>query len=135
MAERIAIREAVQLPQITQRQVFRLLKAYQAGCPAALVSSRRGKPSNRSYPATLRSEVLALITATYADFDPTLNCEKLAERHGIALGVETIRRWMIPASLWQDRKQRLECVHQPRDRRGVIAESSRNPTLSRFEER
>ena len=97
VAERITVREAAQLLRITRRQVFRLLKAYHAGGPAALVSSRRGKPSNRSYPAALRTEVLALITANYADFGPTLACEKLAERHGIALGVETIRRWMIAA--------------------------------------
>jgi hypothetical protein len=68
VAERITVREAAQLLRITRRQVFRLLKAYHAGGPAALVSSRRGKPSNRSYPAALRSEVLALITANYADF-------------------------------------------------------------------
>jgi hypothetical protein len=55
MAERIAINEAAQLLRITWRQVFRLLEAYHADGPAALVSSRRGKPSNRSYPAALLS--------------------------------------------------------------------------------
>ncbi|MEZ0171663.1 ISNCY family transposase [Microvirga sp. TS319] len=115
VAERITVREAAQLLPIPQRQVFRWLKADHAGGPAALVSSRRGKPSNRSYPAALRSEVLALITATDADFGPTLACEKLAGRHGIALGVETIRRWMIAAGLWQDR-------HQPRYRRDCVGE-------------
>jgi hypothetical protein len=122
VAERMTVREAAQLLRITRRQVFRLLKAYQTGGPAALVSRRRGRPSNRSYPAVLRSEVLALITATYADFGPTLACEKLAERHGIALGVETIRRWMIAAGLWQDRQQRLKRVHQPRYRRDCVGE-------------
>jgi hypothetical protein len=122
MAERITVNEAAQLLRITRRQVFRILKAYRAGGPAALVSSRRGKPSNRSYPATLRTEVLALITANYADFGPTLACEKLAERHGIHLGVETIRRWMLAAGLWQDRQQRLKPVHQPRYRRDCIGE-------------
>ena len=72
VAERITVREAAQLLRITRRQVFRLLKAYQTDGPTALVSRRRGKPSNRSYPAALRSEVLALITANYADFGPTL---------------------------------------------------------------
>ncbi|WP_460665752.1 ISNCY family transposase, partial [Kribbella swartbergensis] len=122
VAERITVREAAQLLRITRRQVFRLLKAYHAGGPAALVSSRRGKPSNRSYPAALRSEVLALITANYADFGPTLACEKLAERHGITLGVETIRRWMVAAGLWQERRQKLQRVHQPRYRRDCVGE-------------
>ena len=122
VAERITVREAAQLLRITRRQVFRLLKAYQTGGPTALVSRRRGKPSNRSYPAALRTEVLALITANYADFGPTLACEKLAERHGIDLGVETIRRWMIAAGLWQERRQKLKGVHQPRYRRDCVGE-------------
>jgi Winged helix-turn helix len=122
MAERITVNEAAQLLRITRRQVFRILKAYHAGGPAALVSSRRGKPSNRSYPAALRTEVLALITANYADFGPTLACEKLCERHGIHLGVETIRRWMLAEGLWQERKQRLKPVHQPRCRRDCVGE-------------
>src|SRR5215211_6508987 len=122
MAERITVREAAQLLRITRRQVFRLLKVYHAGGPAALVSSRRGKPSNRSYPATLRTEVLALITANYADFGPTLACEKLAERHGIHLGVETVRQWMRADGLWRDRRQRLKPVHQPRYRRDCVGE-------------
>ena len=122
MAERITVNEAAQLLRITRRQVFRILKAYHAGGPAALVSSRRGKPSNRSYPAALRTEVLALITANYADFGPTLACEKLSERHGLHLGIETIRRWMLAEGLWQDRKQRLKPVHQPRCRRDCVGE-------------
>ena len=56
VAERITVREAAQLLRITRRQLFRLLKAYQTDGPTALVSRRRGKPSNRSYPAALRTE-------------------------------------------------------------------------------
>jgi hypothetical protein len=102
------------LLQVMRRQVFRPLKAYHAGDPAALVSSQRGKSSNRSYLAGQRSEVLALITATYADFGPMLACEMPAERHGIDLGVKTIRCWMIAAGLWQDLRQKRKAVHQPR---------------------
>jgi predicted DNA-binding protein (UPF0251 family) len=40
VAERITVREAAELLPITQRQVFRWLKASHAGGPAALVSSR-----------------------------------------------------------------------------------------------
>lgn len=122
VAERITVREAAQLMRITRRQVFRLLKAYHARGPAAVVSTRRGKPSNRSYPAVLRTAALALIKATYPDFGPTLACEKLSERHGIHLGVETVRRWMLADGIWQDRKQRLKPVHQPRYRRDCIGE-------------
>ncbi len=121
-AERITVREASQLLRVTRRQVFRLLKAYRDQGPAALISKKRGKPSNRSYPPVLRSEALALIKANYADFGPTLAAEKLSERHGLHLGVETVRRWMIADGIWQDRRQRLKPVHQPRYRRECVGE-------------
>jgi len=119
-AERITASEAAQLMRLTRRQVFRLAKAYRERGPVALVSTRRGKPSNRSYPAALRTEALALIKANYPDFGPTLACEKLAERHGIHLGVETVRQWMLADGVWRDRRQRLKPVHQPRYRRDCV---------------
>src|SRR4051794_17151773 len=81
-AGRITVNEAAQLTRLTRRHVFRLAKAYRERGPSALVSTRRGQPSNHRYPAALRTEALGLITANYADFGPTLACEKLAERHG-----------------------------------------------------
>src|SRR5215210_3080400 len=121
-AGRITANEAAQLMRLTRRHVFRLAKAYRERGPSALVSTRRGKPSNRRYPAALRTEALGLIKANYADFGPTLACEKLAERHGIHLGVETLRQWMRADGLWRDRKQRLKPVHQPRSRRDCVGE-------------
>ena len=121
-AERITASEAAQLLRLTRRHVFRLAKAYRERGPTALVSARCGKPSNRRYPAALRTEALALIKANYADFGPTLAREKLAERHGIHLGVETLRQWMLAEDLWRDRRQRLKPVHQPRYRRACVGE-------------
>jgi hypothetical protein len=51
-----------------------------------------------------------------------LAAEKLREVHGIALGRETLRLWMIEAGLWLDRKQRRKRVHQPRSRRDCVGE-------------
>jgi hypothetical protein len=122
LAERIRTREAAQLMGVTTRQVFRLLRAYHGGGPAALISKKRGKPSNRSYPPIVRTEAIALIKANYFDFGPTLAAEKLAERHGLHLGVETVRRWMLAEGIWKDRRQRLKPVHQPRYRRECFGE-------------
>jgi hypothetical protein len=56
------------------------------------------------------------------DFGPTLAAEKLREAHGIMLGRETLRLWMIEAGLWRDRKQRRKPVHLPRYRRDCVGE-------------
>ena len=120
--DRIRVSEAATLMGLGRRQVLRLAKAYRQHGPEALVSRRRGKPSNRSYPAALRSEVIGLIRERYSDFGPTLAGEKLAELHGIHLGRETIRQWMMAAGIWKDRRQRMKPVHQPRHRRDCLGE-------------
>lgn len=58
----------------------------------------------------------------YADFGPTLACEKLYECHGIRLAKETVRRWMRDAGLWIPRAQRPPKVYQPRARRACLGE-------------
>src|SRR3954463_3591813 len=121
-AGRITASEAAQLMRLTGRHANHPIRATNSRGPAALISTRRGKPSNRRYPAALWTEVLALIKANYPDFGPTLAREKLAERHGIHLGVETLRQWMLADGLWRDRKQRLKPVHQPRYRRDCVGE-------------
>jgi hypothetical protein len=50
-----------------------------------------------------------------------LAAEKLREVHGITLGRETLRLWMIEAGLGRDRKQRKR-IHPPRPRRDCVGE-------------
>ena len=78
--------------------------------------------SNRAKPDAVRYAALALIRERYADFRPTLAAEKLAQLHGIALGRETLRGWMIDAGLWVDRRERKKRIHQPRDCRECLGE-------------
>jgi len=121
-AGRVKVAEAATLIGLGRRQVYRLAKAYHHRGPAALVSRRRGRPSNRYYPADIRAAAIAIIRERYADFGPTLAAEKLAELHGICLARETVRQWMIAADLWKDRRARLKPVHQPRYRRDCLGE-------------
>jgi hypothetical protein len=72
---RIKIAEASRLMGLGRRQVFRLAKAYGKHGPEALVSRRRGRPSNRCYPTALRTEVIGIIKNRYSDFGPTLAAE------------------------------------------------------------
>jgi hypothetical protein len=119
---RIRIAEASTLMGLGRRQVFRLAKAYSQQGPEALVSRRRGRPSNRCYPADLREAAIGVIRERYSDFGPTLAAEKLADLHDIHLARETVRQWMITAGLWKDRRARLKPVHQPRYRRDCLGE-------------
>ncbi len=122
---RLTIAAATELLGLERRQICRLLKVYRAEGAAGLISKRRGRASNRRTPAALRAEALGIIRERYWDFGPTLAAEKLGELHGIALGRETVRQWMIADGLWLDRKQRQKRVHQPRGRRECVGSDRR----------
>ena len=114
--------QAAERLQLSERQISRLCRRYEAAGPAGLVSAKRGRPSNRELSVDLRARAMALVRERYADFGPTLACEKLAECHGIALARETVRRWMRDAGLWIPRAQRPPKVYQPRARRACLGE-------------
>jgi transposase len=107
---------------LTVRQVQRLVDRYRASGAAGLASRKRGRPGNRRLDADLARRALTIIRDRYADFGPTLACEKLYECHGICLAKETVRRLMTDAGLWVPRRQRPPKVYQPRARRACLGE-------------
>ncbi|KVR13393.1 integrase [Burkholderia ubonensis] len=107
---------------ISRRQVERLANRYRSQGAAGLVSRKRGQSSNHQLPEDLAHRALAIIRERYADFGPTLACEKLHECHGIRLAAETVRRLMTDAGLWIPRRQRPPKVYQPRARRACLGE-------------
>ncbi|WP_036261773.1 ISNCY family transposase [Methylocapsa aurea] len=116
-AGRMSVREACALLGMGRRQAFRLLAGFRADGGASLISKRRGRPSNNRLPDAVRDLTMGLVKAHYADFGPTLACEKLAALHDCRVSRETLRKWMIEDGLWIDRRRRLPSVHQPRNRR------------------
>ena len=106
---------------VSRRQAQRLLARYRTeGAPAIRHRARGRAPNNRIHPAR-RDYALALIRESYADFGPTLAAEALAERHGLKVSRETLRKWMVEAELWLPRAQRRR-FHQPRLRRERLGE-------------
>jgi len=114
--------QAAQRLGLTVRQVQRLVNRYRMQGAAGLVSGKRGRPSNHQLPPGLASQALTIIRDRYADFGPTLACEKLVECHGIRIGTETVRKLMMEAGLWIPRALRSPTIYQPRNRRHCIGE-------------
>jgi transposase len=94
MEHKITQVKAGALLGLTPRQVRRLVTRVRREGDAGLVHRGRGKPSNRRIPEKVKTHVLTLYETRYGDFGPTLAAEKLAERHGITLSEETLRRWL-----------------------------------------
>jgi hypothetical protein len=119
---RLTLEAAGTLMGICRRQVFRLRRAFATAGASGLTSRKRGRPSNRKRGEAFQRTVLALVREHYPDFGPTLAVEKLAARHGLRLGVETLRQWMIADGLWIDRRHKRPSPHQPRRRRECLGE-------------
>ncbi|MFC6144066.1 ISNCY family transposase [Paraburkholderia silvatlantica] len=107
---------------LSVRQIERLVIRYRESGAAGLTSRKRGRTGNRRLDTELAQRVLTIIRDRYADFGPTLACEKLWECHGIRLAKETVRRLMTEAGLWVPRRQRPPKVYQPRARRACLGE-------------
>lgn len=119
---RLTTRLAAERLGISDRQCRRLLQRYREDGPLGMTDRRRGKPSNYQLPAGIAELAIQIIRERYADFGPTLACEKLAELHNVVLAKETVRKLMIFARLWIPRKQRAPKIQQPRYRRDCLSE-------------
>ncbi len=75
------------------------------------------QPLTNALSKAVRQEIMGLVHERYADFGPTLACEKLVEQHGYRLSVETLRQWMIAEGLWKPKKRKAARIHQRRPRR------------------
>lgn len=107
---------------ISIRQVKRLVQRYRNEGSSGLVSRRRGKRPNNSFSIEFRATVISLLKGSYADFGPTLACEKLREIHGLSLSVETLRKWMVEEGLWRERRRKIARIYQRRMRRPSYGE-------------
>ena len=107
---------------VSRRQIERLAERYRNEGAIGLISRQRGKPSHNQLPQGLASRAMRLIRERYADFGPTLACEKLLECHGLQLSKETVRKLMTDAGLWVPRRQRPPKVYQPRARRACVGQ-------------
>jgi Helix-turn-helix domain len=112
--------EAARLLRRSARHVRRLQRKIEAHGDGALVHGLRGRPSNRRADPQLKAAAVKAYRQHYPDFGPTLAAEKLAER-GLAVGAETLRRWLLAEGLWQ-RRRRREPHRSRRPRRDCFGE-------------
>lgn len=90
--------QAAERLHLSRRQVERLTVRYRSQGASGLLSRHRGHPSNYQLADGVAERALNLIRERYADFGPTLACEKLHECHGISLISCTTLHW-TPGSL------------------------------------
>ena len=90
---------------LSLRQARRLWKRYRSQGAAGLTHRSRGRASNRRLGEGLRERIVKRYQERYADFGPTLACEKLAE-DGLVIGPDTLVALLKERHLWQRRRRR-----------------------------
>jgi hypothetical protein len=119
---RITRVKASTLLELSTRQISRLLKSLHEDGPIGLVSKRRGKASNRSFSEVFKASILSIIDKDYYDYGATMISEKLLEHHGLKLGKETLRRWLVSSGRRKNKKVKEKKIRQLRARRDCFGE-------------
>lgn len=96
---RVTLKAAALRLGVSYRQLRRIWKRFRVEGDPGVIHRGRGRPSNRSKPASLRKRAIQRYQERYEGFGPTLACEKLAQE-GMLLNHETLRRWLIREGLW-----------------------------------
>ncbi len=104
------------------RQVKRLVRAWKRHGDAGLVSRRSGGAAHNRLNEDTRLRIERLLRESYPDFGPTLAAEKLAERDGIIISRETIRRMQTRLKLHKPKQRGEKRVFQARERRPRFGE-------------
>jgi transposase len=119
----ITQREAAEELGLSVRQVKRLLRELKRRGDKAVIHGLRGKRSSRKIDERIEQEAVQILSApVYEGFGPTLACEYLRKKHGIAVSKETVRQWMRRAKLWRAKKEKVKQVHVWRPRRSRSGE-------------
>jgi hypothetical protein len=112
--EEISVVEAAELMGLSLRQARRVWKRFKVSGDKGLVHRLRGRWSNHRLSAEVRDLVVKRHQERYADFGPTLACEKLAEEE-LVLSPDTLRALLKERGLW--RRQRRRGRHRRRRER------------------
>ena len=115
-------REAAERLGVGVRQFKRLVGAWKRQGDVGLISRRRGRAAPNRLTDGTRLRIEQLLRETYPDFGATLAAEKLAERDGIVVSRETVRRLQTRLKLHRPKKRGEKRVFQLRERRPRFGE-------------
>ncbi len=101
----LTVVSAAELMELSLRQARRVWKRFKTEADAGLVHRLRGRLSNHRFSEEVRQRAVKLQQEKYADFGPTLACEKLAEQ-GLELSPNTLVALLKERGLWQRRRRR-----------------------------
>lgn len=86
---------------LSERQLRRVMRRFEAEGPNGLVSRRVGKPNVNRTPADTEQRIVSLIREHYVGCGPVSTAQALEQHHGVKIDRETLRGIMMRAGLWE----------------------------------
>ena len=113
----LGMTEAATLIGVGERQVRRLLAAYQGEGPRGIVHGNRGRAPAHATSPELRTQVIALSTGKYEAVNHSHLAELLSEREELHVSRSTLGRLLAAAGVRSPRPQRRGSKHRSRRER------------------
>lgn len=115
--------KAAEILGVSQRQLRRMLRRFEAEGPKGVISKKVGAKGSRSLAPAKKALIINFFRdPDHYDFGPTLAQEYLAANGSPKISVTAIRNVMIENGLWQPKLMRKLNIHPLRPRREKIGE-------------
>ena len=103
----LTVADGAGLLGLSLRQGRRVWKRFELKGAAGLVHGLRGRTANNAIPRDVRERVVKRYQERYADFGPTLACEKLAaDDPDLAVSPDTLVRLLRAEGVWRPMRRR-----------------------------
>ena len=96
-AGRLTVRQAAEVLELSERQMFRIVAAYRERRLASLAHGNRGRRPRARLPDELRAKVVELARTKYAGYSQHKLQKALAEHEGIRISRSTVRNILLEA--------------------------------------
>lgn len=113
----LGMTEAAALIGVSERQVRRLLAAYQREGPRGIVHGNRGRAPAHATGAELRARIIGLASGKYAGVNHSHLAELLSEREELHVSRSTLGRLLSEAGVRSPKPQRRRSKHRSRRER------------------
>lgn len=117
VAGRMKVSQGAALLKLSRRQVQRLKQAFDGEDASWVCHGNQGRVPANAIPPSVRQTVVELARTTYAGFNDHHLQEKLAEREGLTVSRQTVRRILRAAGLASPQKRRAPKYRSRRQRR------------------
>jgi transposase len=130
VAGRVTGRQVAAALRLSERQVRRLRRRFEAEGAPGVVHRSRGRPSPRRLAPGARQQVVALLKSTYFDLNDCHAAEKLRELHGLAVSrptVQRLRRSLGRPAKHRRRPRQYRARRERRARMGALVQVDASP--------